>query len=152
MTDFPRILNTEIIDTETDIFWDNKPDITGDMQPKEVLIVSVIFDEGSAQETQLNKILEACKLNQDKYNIIQLPENAKVAWHQLKNTLQPEVVLVFGVHPRDLGISALFRLNSVNNFDGITVVPTLSLHNLEQEPQAKKDLWVNALKPLFADK
>ena len=151
MTDFPQIINTEIINTETDVFWHMNFNLPGDALPKKVLILSRPFPENSAEELQLNKILSACKLTNDVYNIIQLAENKQTAWHQLKNILQPSVVILFGVHPNDLGISSLFRLNSINNFDNASWIPALSLPEMEQHPQAKKDLWTNALKPLFAD-
>ncbi|MCB0697326.1 MAG: DNA polymerase III subunit psi [Chitinophagaceae bacterium] len=151
MTDFPRILNTEIIDTEIDIFWQNDHIAMPDMSPRKVLIVTTQHNENSAEQAQLNKIINACKLTAEQYNIIQVATGKQVAWHQIKNTIQPENVLLFGVHPNQLGVSALFRLNSINHFDGAKWIPTLSLQELEQQPQAKKDLWSNALKPIFAD-
>lgn len=152
MTDFPNILNTDIINSESDIFWTNQSELTANKTVGQVLVIASKYAENSAEQTQLEKILSACQLTTGTFNIIQLEANTKMAWHQLRDTLQPPTVLLFGIHPNNLGISALFRLNSTNNFDGVTVVPTLSLHDLEQQPQAKKDLWVNALKPLFADK
>lgn len=151
MTDFPRIINTEIIDTETDVFWYNNSVSHETISPKHVLILSKKIDEQSAEQQQLNKIIDACKLAVDKYNVVQLTENERLAWHRLKDIANPSVVILFGVHPSDLGISALFRLNGLNNFDRVSWIPTLSLQELEQQPQAKKDLWANALKPLFAD-
>lgn len=152
MTDFPNILNTEIIDSKTDIFWANQSELTTGMTAGQVLVITSTYAEGSAEQIQLDKILSACQLTQDSCNIMSLDNDTHIAWHHLKTTLAPPTVLLFGIHPNNLGISALFRLNSTNNFDGVTVVPTLSLQDLEQQPQAKKDLWVNALKPLFADK
>lgn len=150
MTDFPRIINTEIIDTETDVFWYNNSASHETISTKNVLILTRKIGNAQEQE-QLDKILSACKLNIDLYNIVHLDADEKTAWHQLKETAHPTVVIMFGVHPSSLGISALFRLNGLNNFDGATWIPTLSLAELEQQPQAKKDLWTNALKPLFAD-
>jgi hypothetical protein len=151
MTDFPRIINTEIIDTETDIFWYNNSASDETISPKHVLILSKKIDEQSAEQQQLNKILDACKLSEDKYNLVQITDNERRAWHLLKDIANPSVIILFGVRPSDLGISALFRLNGLNNFDGASWIPTLSLSELEQQPQAKKDLWASALKPLFAD-
>ncbi len=150
MTDFPRIINTEIIDTETDVFWYNNSVSHETIATKNVLILTKKIGNQQEQE-QLDKILSACKLSADIYNIVQLDESEKRAWHQLKEAAHPSVVILFGVHPSTLGISALFRLNWLNNFDSVSWVPTLSLAELEQQPQAKKDLWTNALKPLFAD-
>lgn len=151
MTDFQTIINTEIINTETDVFWYNNSASHENIIPKNVLILSKKIDEQSAEQQQLNKILDACKLAEDKYNVVQFTENERLAWHRLKDTASPSVIILFGVHPSLLGISALFRLNALNNFDGASWIPTLSLQELEQQPQAKKDLWTNALKPLFAD-
>ncbi len=151
MTDFLNIIKTEIIDPETDIFWNTFTN-TGDTVTRETpLIISLQYLPASADDVQLKKILEACKLDTDTCNILQIAPDEKIAWHVLKNKYAPTTVLLFGVHPQQLAIAALFRLNGINSFDGTTIVPTLSLTQLEQQPQAKKDLWVNALKPLFAD-
>lgn len=150
MTEFLNIIKTEIIDPETDIFWNTSN--TGDaVTGGKPLIISLQYLPGSADDVQLKKILEACKLDTGTCNILQITPDEKVAWHVLKNKYAPTIVLLFGVHPQQLAIAALFRLNGINNFDSTTVIPTLSLPQLEQQPQAKKDLWVNALKPLFAD-
>lgn len=151
MTDFQTIINTEIINTETDVFWYGNSVSHEKISPKNVLILSKKIDEQSAEQQQLNKILDACKLTEDKYNIVQFTENERLAWHLLKGIANPSVVILFGVYPSRMGISALFRLNAMNNFDGASWIPTLSLQELEQQPQAKKDLWTNALKSLFAD-
>lgn len=151
MTDLQGIIQTEIIDTETDAFWHSADALLENLSPKNVLIFSRNFNESSPEHTQLTKILDACKLSQANYNLLQLDEHEKKAWHQIKSAAQPSVVVLFGVHPSQLGISAWFRLNGLNNFDGATWVPTLSLSELGQQAQAKKDLWGNALKLLFAD-
>lgn len=152
MTDIPRIITSEVIKSEQDVFWEDISAVIGELPHKKVLIISSAFAVGSDSETQLQKMLGACQLTDADYNTIQLDEGQQVAWNKMRDLLQPEVILLVGVMPKDLGISALFRLNSVNNFDGIKWIPTLSLPNLEQQPNAKKELWLQALKPLFVDK
>lgn len=152
MTDIPRIITSEVIKSEQDVFWEDISAVIGELPHKKVLIISTAFAAGSDSETQLQKMLGACQLTDADYNTIQLDEGQQVAWNKMRDLLQPEVILLVGVMPKDLGISALFRLNSVNNFDGIKWIPTLSLPNLEQQPNAKKELWLQALKPLFVDK
>lgn len=152
MTDIPRIITSEVIKSEQDVFWEDISAVIGELPHKKVLIISSAFAAGSDSETQLQKMLGACQLTDADYNTIQLDEGQQVAWNKMRDLLQPEVILLVGVMPKDLGISALFRLNSVNNFDGIKWIPTLSLPNLEQQPNAKKELWLQALKPLFVDK
>lgn len=152
MTDIPRIITSEVIKSEQDVFWEDISAVIGELPHKKVLIISTAFAAGSDSETQLQKMLGACQLTDADYNTIQLDEGQQVAWNKMRDLLQPEVILLVGVMPKDLGISALFRLNSVNNFDGIKWIPTLSLPNLEQQPNTKKELWLQALKPLFVDK
>lgn len=151
MTDILDIIKTPLIDPETDIFWNKALDIPAQDTAVNTLIISSAFTQGSAEEQQLTKILEACKISAADYKTVQLQEGEQIAWHQLKNAYKPAIVILFGILPQSLGIAALLRLNGLNNFDGVTWVPTLSLQQLEQQPQAKKELWVNALKPLYAD-
>lgn len=150
MTDISTIINTPIINPETDIFWQNEP-ISSSTSDIKNLIITNKFEAGSPEEIQLNKILEACKLSKETCVFIQLDMTDKKAWHTLKNNYHPQAVILFGVHPQQLGIAALFRFNQYNNYDGTKWIPTLSLNELEQNAQAKKDLWVNALKPTFVD-
>lgn len=152
MTDIPRIITSEVIKSEQDVFWEDISAVIGELPHKKVLIISSAFAAGSDSETQLQKMLGACQLTDADYNTILLDEGQQVAWNKMRDLLEPEVILLIGVMPKELGISALFRLNSVNNFDGIKWIPTLSLPNLEQQPNAKKELWLQALKPLFVDK
>lgn len=151
MTDFPNILKTDIITSENDVFWDENIDIKGNYTPKKVLIISLPFDENSAESMQLKKMLAACKLGDDDINTVQITDTQKTAWHYLKHALQPATVILLGVMPANLGISAMFRFNTINQFDNTVWIPTLALEKLEQDPESKKALWVNALKPLFAD-
>src|SRR5690606_39666743 len=99
MTDFPQILNTEIIDTETDIFWENNVELTKYTPQRQVLIISVYYTENSTEHTQLTKILDACQLGAEAYNIVQLPGNEKMAWHHLKNTLRRQTLSRLGLIP-----------------------------------------------------
>ncbi|MCB0698939.1 MAG: hypothetical protein H6551_03825 [Chitinophagales bacterium] len=151
MTDIPNIIQTKTLGNETDVFWQDS-ELLNAISPRTVLVLTLRIQEGSAESTQLEKILAACKLNAEQYNLIQLDNNEQLAWHQLKQSAQPAVVILFGIHPSNLGISAMFRFNSLNNFDKTQWIPTLSLQELEKNQEAKKALWTDALKPLFADK
>lgn len=152
MTDVPRIISSEIIQTEQDVFWEDLSAVLGELPHKNVLIISAAYGAGSDNEAQLLKMLGACQLSDADYNIIQLEQGKQMSWNRLRELTKPEAALLVGVLPKRLGIAALFRLNSVNNFDGIKWIPTLSLPELEQQPNAKKELWLQALKPLFVDK
>jgi len=56
------------------------------------------------------------------------------------------------VHPKQLGISVLFRLFAPNHFNEKIFIAAPSLAEMEQQPDAKKQLWGQGLKPVFIDK
>ncbi len=146
------ILNTDIIKSTQDIFWEPASQALG-LLPKPVLIISTPFQPGDAESQQLEGILKAgCKLNEAQYNIIHVAEGEKVSWYQLKESLRPRVVLLFNVLPSQLGIGSLFLLNEINRFADGFWVPTLSLAQISEDKTLKSNLWNKALKPLFADK
>ncbi len=152
MGELPQIINTSIITSDQDVFWASFPAAEG-MEPRPVLIISHDFQQGSAEEDQLNGIIRAgCKLTEDKYNVIQLKGGENAPWVQIREHLRPSVVLLFGISPSQLGISALFRLNEVNKFNQRIWVPTVSLSHLMQDKNLKGQLWNNALKPVFEGK
>lgn len=151
MTDFPQIFDSDIVNAETDSFWHENAVINDNIKPNDVIILLDEISPNSQDEIQLNKIITACKLSDMDYSIVSFLTDEQKAWHSLKNHLKPTKVISFGISPNRLGIAALFRLNAVNHFDGVVIIPTLSLQELEQQTQAKKDLWLNALKPVFVD-
>ncbi len=147
-----NILNTDIIKSEQDIFW-QKPGQAHSLSPKPVLIISTPFQSGDAESQQLDGILKAgCKLDEAQYNIVHVAEGEKMSWYQLKESLQPRVVLLFNVLPSQLGIGSLFMLNEINRFADGFWVPTLSLSQIMEDKVLKGNLWNKALKLLFADK
>ena len=147
-----NIINTDIVTSANDVFWQS-PAATTYMDARPVLVVSSEYAAGSAEEEQLTGILGAgCRLLTEQYNIITLAPGQQMPWHKLREQLQPNVVLLFNVSPQQLGISALFRLNEINRFDGAFWAPTLSLTQVMQDKALKGQIWNNALKPLFVDK
>ena len=147
-----NIIKTGIVDPATDVFWEDK---TRQMQGnvhKPVLIVVTAYAPGSEDEVQLLKMLGACGLKQEQYNIVQLSNEENTPWHGLREQLDPKVVFLIGVVPSQLGISALFQPNVPNNFNDRVWLPTLSINELEQQPAVKKQLWVSGMKPIFVDK
>ena len=146
------IINTDIVKSAQDIFWQEMPDY-GILSAKPVLVLSAPFAAGGPEEEQLNGILRSgCQLTEGQYNVLQLQAGEQVAWHKLRETLQPKVVLLFNVIPSQLGIASLFRLNEINRFDSSFWVPTFSLAQVIEDKNVKGNLWNNALKPLFVGK
>lgn len=147
-----NILNTDIIKSTQDVFWEEISQIDG-FGPKPVLILSAAYESGSSEEDQLNAIIKAgCKLTEQQYNLVLLNEYDQVSWRKLREDLHPKVVLLFNISLSQLGIAALLRINELNNFDSCFWVPTISLERLAQDKELKGYLWNNALKPLFVTK
>ncbi|MCD6013074.1 MAG: hypothetical protein K0Q79_2936 [Flavipsychrobacter sp.] len=145
------IIKTQVVDTKYDELWSDSSALVGNMPVKPVLIIVNNYDAGGIEEIQLKKMLDACKLTPQQYNILQLSERQMVAWHQLRDQLQPDIIFLIGVLPSQLGVSALFSLNSANSFDGKTWLPTLSINELEKNQDIKKQLWINGMKPVLVD-
>lgn len=150
MADLQNIIQSKIVDTEWDAFWQQLPANVAILQPENTLILSLPYAAGSAEDVQLTKMLQACQLTG--YNIVQIETGQRIAWHLLKDKLSPKYILLLGIAPEQLGISAMFRLFSPNHFDECTWIPGLSLTEMESQPEVKKQLWLNGLKPVFVDK
>lgn len=150
MSDNIDIIQSKIVGKEWDALWDKET--TSETAPVPVVVLSETYSSGSAEEAQLQKMLQACGLDAAQYKIILLANEQLMAWHAIRERYQPKVVLLLGVNPYQLGVSAMFRLLGPNNFNDCTWIPAPSLTELEKQPEAKKQLWLNALKPVFVDK
>jgi hypothetical protein len=110
------------------------------------------FAQGSAEEIQLKKMLQACQLQEEDYNIIQFNEDIKLAWHLLRDTLKIKTIILLGVSPDQLGVSAQFMPHQVSRFNGCVWIVTGSLEQLMQHQDIKGHVWSYGLKPVFIDK
>jgi hypothetical protein len=145
------IINTKIVKAEWDEFW-LEGSIDAHYKPKDCLVVTQSFALGTPEEIQLKKMIGACGIDTLNVNTIHINNLEKLSWRQLKEKLDPKYVLLLGIQPIQLGISALFRLNEPNYFDHCLLIPALSLTEMETMPEMKKELWLNGLKPVFVDK
>lgn len=152
MSQVPDIIQSDIINQQWDDFWKSLPEsLNIGNEQVNTLVITTTYETGSAEDIQLQKMMLACKFSTADYHIIQIPEGLNVAWHKIKAALQPKNVILLGVLPQQLGITILLRLFSANKFDGCIWIPGLSLADMEKQPDAKKELWVNGLKPIFVD-
>lgn len=143
-----QLINTDIVHPRTDVLW-QQPQEIADVTPCSVLVITTSF-ENQAEADQLTGILKAgCKLNENQYKVVPLSAGNHIPWYRLRDAVKPRIVLLFHIYPTQLGISALFRLNEVNKFDGALWVPTVSLGQLITDKTLKGQLWNNALKPIF---
>lgn len=149
--DYINIIKTDIVSNQYDILWEDISPITGSMEPRPLLVVVNECEPGSAEDQQLQKMLDACKLYPEQYNILRLQSGQQIAWHQLRERLNPAIVFLIGVMPAQLGVSAFFKLNETNNFNDRIWLPTLDLRVLAKHEDLRKQLWINSMKPLLAD-
>jgi hypothetical protein len=147
-----NLFNTDIITSANDALWADVSAVVKGQSPKPVLIVTNRFEAGTPEEAQLKKMLEACGLTGEQYNVVHLADGQKAAWYQLREQLAPKAVFLIGVHPAQLGIAALFVLNQANNFDSRVWLPTVSLSELGRNDALKVQLWNNGMKPIFKEK
>lgn len=147
-----NLLNTPIITSGHDTFWADVSGLPEATTPLRLLILSTPFQSGSAEESTLYNLLAACKLNPMEYLTLSLQHDEAKAWHKLRELYQPQNVLLLGLSPAQLGITALFQFNRSNHFDGTIWIPTLPLMELNQRGDVKRDLWNNTLAPIFVPK
>jgi len=145
-----NLFNCDIVSPQSDVLWDGTDRIAGNLSQKPVLVL-VCGAEG-AVHAQVLKMLEACKLSEEQFNLVFMKQDDTVAWHGLREKLQPAIVFLMGVLPAQLGISALFAFNTPNNFDGSIWLPAPTVENLESEPAVKRQLWNEGMKPIFIEK
>ena len=149
-----NIFNSELLSADLDLFWDDVNALALNASPRPLLVIANEFAPDSNEEAQLKRMLEAeksCGLSPEQYNIICLKEGQKAAWYRFRELLDPKIVFLVGVLPSQLGIAALFAINTPNNYDGRVWLPTVPLRTLEQNGSLKSQLWNAGMKPLFKD-
>ena len=147
-----NLLKSDIVGAQYDVLWEDVSATIAGAGIRHVLILISETDKGAEEQVQLRKMLDACKLKPEDYNIITLQADKMIAWHQLREKLDPKIVFLIGIAPLQLGISSLFRLNEPNSFNDRIFLPTISIREQEQFPDMKKQLWINGMKPIFVDK
>jgi hypothetical protein len=145
----PDIFKSPLVNISWDAFWEQLPEDMAQLIPKDTLVLSLPFVQGSQEEVQLVKMLAACKLSTEHYNVVQMTEGQKIAWHLLRDLTKPTKVLLLGIHPEQLGIAALFVQHEINNFDNVKWTPTLPLTLLQANNPLKQHLWTNVFQQLY---
>jgi len=147
-----NIINVDIITSQNDALWADVSYLVNEPAPKPVLVMTNENESANPADDLLRKMLGACHLTAGQYHIITLKDGQKAAWHQLRELLGPKIILLFGIAPTQLGISALFKINEPNHFNDRVWLPTLSVKEIETKQEAKTQLWNNGMKPIFIEK
>lgn len=152
MSDFPNIISSKIISSEWNDFWSEVKLPENINTGAKTLLLSTYFTAGGAEDTQLKKMMQACQLAETDYNVVQAEEGKVLPWHQLRSSLNPDYIVLLGITPNQLGIAAIFNFFYPTRFNDRIFIAAPSLQELEKQPDTKKQLWANGLKPAFVDK
>jgi hypothetical protein len=152
MDRLPDIINTSIISNTANDFWADTEGRLQGLEPRSVLVVSTPFTPGSEEDALIRKMLQGCTLQEMDYHILQLDPEDRLAWHVMRDQLEPRQVILLGILPEQLGISVQFMPHQLTRFNDRSWVPTSSPDQLIQYPDIKGHLWKYGLKPLFIDK
>lgn len=151
MNNAESIFKTKIVNNTLDKFWTENTKLLNGKRATKVLVVTTEFSKNGNEEALLHKMMGACNLNTDEYYLVQIETGSLESWHKMHTVLKPKVVFLFGVHPQQLGISALFKLNEPNRFYNCILIPASPLTEIEKNINLKSYLWNNAMSPVFID-
>lgn len=152
MDSLPDIFNNEIIPSDIDRFWADNDPLLDHKEPRPVLVITCPLENEGKDQEQLLKMLQACRIDSTKLHILELPEQKRLAWHLIREKLNPKYVFLVGVEPEQLGMSVMLMPNQVTQFDGAVWIITWSMPVLEKNPDAKRHLWNYGLKPVFIER
>lgn len=150
--EMPDIIHTDIVSAAYDVFWNDLPNWIESLPKRKVMIITRPFEKGSPEAIQLSKIIAACKLEEDAYNCIHLPENVFLAWPKLRDILGINTILLFGIQPAELGVTVQLMPHQISRFNQANWIVTAGLTELMSEKLIKNHLWNYGLKPVFIDK
>ena len=145
------IINTSVITDQYDVFWDAESIKRKALKAKPVLIITHTGLKEEEREL-INKIVIACKLSDQEYNLLSLDVEERFAWHLLRDELKVSTLISFGVDLAQLGVTVQLMAHQTNRFDGCNWIPTATPAQMIAQPEIKTHLWNYGLKPVFIDK
>ncbi|MBS1589108.1 MAG: hypothetical protein JST52_05795 [Bacteroidetes bacterium] len=149
-SEMPDILKTDILSYKFDIFWQSNDELIN-LDPRPVFVASTAFQPNSPEEEQLIKMLSACRLDASSFHVMQLQPESQIAFHLLKDHLQLKSIILLGISPIQLGVSAYLMPHQLSRFGNCNWIVTESLKTLLERPEIKTHLWQYGLKPAFVD-
>ena len=139
------VLKTKIIPAYFDRYWEDGEDgLSGLGQRKVLLLVAE-----PTHDEMLQRLVVRCGLTAADYHILKVRDSVVPSWHKLKVFFNPSVVILLGVLPAQTGVSALFSYGVPNRFGDAVWIPGPSAADMEQKPELRKQLWDQALSPVF---
>lgn len=102
----------------------------------------------ASQQTLLEAILNACKLNTAAVKIIGKSETQTTPLNSILDIHQPKKIILFGVDPATIGLPIHFPVFQIQSYQQVQYLHAPSLPELENDKQLKISLW-QKLKQLF---
>ncbi len=138
-----------LISAAANAYWMPLP-ASQDARSVRLLALTAPCTEGTEEEALLQNILKACGLPAEQIAVQKAVPTEAPLWRELHAAHQPEVILLLGITPQQLGIQAHLPFILPQNFDGAIwiVGPTLAV--LQADRNLRQALWTEGLKPCFA--
>ena len=139
------VFKTKIVPAAFDRFWADAGSSTADLAPKQVLVLAA----EPVGEEMIARMLNRCGVAATDFMTFRVAPGSVVPWNSLNDKVRPRVVVLLGVAPADLGISALFVFGSPNRFGGAIWIPGPATADMEQTPDLRRQWWESGLAPVF---
>lgn len=96
----------------------------------------------------LTGVLTACRLNVADVAIINIHQSNNIHYLSLNAVTRPQIALLFGISPQEIGLPLHFPHFQVQPFNNTTYVCAPPLDNIEADKPLKAKLWAS-LKSVF---
>jgi DNA polymerase III psi subunit len=132
----------------------NTPKQVNEQTPAPVLLEVIVFHHHESnslpanQQTLLEAILNACKLNTTQVKIVGKAEINISPLSVLLENHQPKKIILFGVDPASIGLPIHFPVFQIQSYQQVQFLHAPSLPELDNDKQLKISLW-QKLKQLF---
>lgn len=122
----------------------------GRYQKKILLLVAVkeaLYLQDEALEFVI-KFLGACQLSMDDVAILNIDNNKHINYTNITSTLQPNIVLLFGISPQQIDMPLSFPYYQVQKYNNQIFLYCPTMVELLQDVEQKKQFWA-CLKQIF---
>ena len=107
---------------------------------KTINLLGVIDESGQKHMKLISKILAATKLPTEDYHIcINNPKNGHI--QSLISSFNPSHVILFGIHPKDLGLHVSIKSYQPITIQNVKIVLAHPPDQLSEQANYKKALW-----------
>lgn len=142
------IFTTPIVPSSQNAWWQDLPASWNNLSAGKILMIATAETSKNYQDG-LEKMVKACKVDPSNANIMILDDKERIAWNRLNTLLQPELVMLLGVDPSQLGIQSRLTPNALTSFDGCTWIVTAAPSIFFEDTTLRSHVWNNCLRRHF---